>query len=157
MKTILLVNHDCDLVLYKAFEALAKRMAYRIVIAAPEGTEIPAVEGAERVAITPLKSKFDLKGRRALRRAIRDTGADYVFCVSTTALANALAHRSQGCWLPWNTGSRTPIRPHIPYGSAQPACLCSGLRDRRHTRISQRLYSSTQAILPPQTVYAPVD
>ncbi|MDO5394759.1 MAG: glycosyltransferase family 4 protein [Bacteroidales bacterium] len=89
--TILLVYHDCDLVLYKAFDALAARGQMNVVIAAPGNTNLPDTKHLKRIATEEIKSKFSLKARKALRHNIRQTGADIVFCVSTSALANALA------------------------------------------------------------------
>lgn len=113
--TILLIYHDCDLVFYKAFDRLAERGGYRVVVAAPDDARLPDVPHLSRIGTAAIRSKFSIKAHRALRRNIKDTGASIVFCVSTSALANALwAARGTGAAVAGYRGTQARVHRFDP-------------------------------------------
>lgn len=86
---ILVLSHDCDLVLYQTFKALCDSGKADITIAAPDEAVLP-VDGFGRVAMRPVKSKFTLSAIRSLRKIVKAIRPDIIFAVSTSALSTAL-------------------------------------------------------------------
>lgn len=85
---ILLLSHDCDLVLYQTFKALNDSGKADITIAAPDQDVLPV--DMKRMAMPDIKSKFTLKAICGLRRIIKTLRPDIVFAVSTSALSTAI-------------------------------------------------------------------
>lgn len=88
MKNILVIYHDADLVQLRMLEELQSTGRFNVTLAAPADKVIDTT--LPRVAIAPITSKFNLAAIRTIRRAIKGTGAQAVFCVSTSALSNTI-------------------------------------------------------------------
>lgn len=86
---VLLLSHDCDLVLYQTFKALNDNGKAEITIAAPDEAVLP-VDSMKRVAMPAIKSKFTLKAICKLRHVIKALRPDIIFAVSTSALSTAI-------------------------------------------------------------------
>ena len=67
---VLLLSHDCDLVLYQTFKALNDNGKAEITIVAPDEAVLP-VDSMKRVAMPAIKSKFTLKAICKLRHVSR--------------------------------------------------------------------------------------
>lgn len=86
---VLLLSHDCDLVLYQTFKALNDNGKAEITIVAPDEAVLP-VDSMKRVAMPAIKSKFTLKAICKLRHVIKALRPDIIFAVSTSALSTAI-------------------------------------------------------------------
>ena len=86
---VVVLSHDCDLVLYQTFKALADSGAADITIAAPD-TQVLPVDGLKRVAMREVKSKFTPSAIGSLRKIAKALRPDIIFAVSTSALSTAL-------------------------------------------------------------------
>ena len=86
---VLLLSHDCDLVLYQTFKTLDDNGKAEITIAAPDEAVLP-VDSMKRVAMPAIKSKFSLKAIYKLRHVIKALRPDIIFAVSTSALSTAI-------------------------------------------------------------------
>jgi len=92
-QNIILIAHDCDLVLYKAFDALASSQSFNITVAGTPGQLEEAAYHAPhcaRVNMLPIKGKLSLKAARSLRHIIDSHHTDAIFAVSTSALSTAI-------------------------------------------------------------------
>lgn len=86
---VLLLSHDCDLVLYQTFKALNDNSKADITIAAPDEAVLP-VDSIKRAAMPVIKSKFTPKAICGLRRIVKALHPDIIFAVSTSALSTAI-------------------------------------------------------------------
>lgn len=87
---ILVLSHDCDLVLYKMFESLSRDPGFGIAVAGPETDRAKSPGGIPYIPMVEIKSKFTLPAIRNLRRILKEGKFDIVFAVSTSALSTAL-------------------------------------------------------------------
>lgn len=87
---ILVLSHDCDLVLYRMLASLNDDEAFDITVAGPETDRIKVPCGIAFEPAAAIKSKFTFRAIRDVRRLLRQGGYDAVFAVSTSALSTAL-------------------------------------------------------------------
>lgn len=87
---ILVLSHDCDLVLYRMLVSLNDDEAFDITVAGPETDRPKVPDSISFESAAAIKSKFTFRAIRDVRRLLRQGGYDAVFAVSTSALSTAL-------------------------------------------------------------------
>ncbi len=112
---ILVLSHDCDLVLAQMLAALSRDDDFKIVMAGPEAEHGKALGAVEFVPMNAIKSKFTLAAIRDVRRILKSGYFDAIFAVSTSALSTALfASIGMGVKVVGYRGTQARVRPLDP-------------------------------------------